>query len=130
MKSDRYYRVTLCKNKKQKTLYIHRLIAETFLDNPNNLPEVNHIDENKHNNNINNLEWCSHEYNMKYGSHKDCLFQKNHKHYPRRQKHIKLTLQEIEEIKKLIEENKSKYDIAVLYNVSYGTIYRIGKVND
>ena len=48
--------------------YIHRLVAETFIDNPNNLPEVNHIDEDKANNSVDNLEWCDRKYNNNYGS--------------------------------------------------------------
>lgn len=46
---------------------VHRLIALTFIPNPNNLPEINHIDENKTNNCVNNLEWCSRKYNHHYG---------------------------------------------------------------
>ena len=48
--------------------YIHRLVAETFIDNPNNLSEVNHIDEDKSNNCVDNLEWCDRKYNNNYGS--------------------------------------------------------------
>ena len=51
-----YKVVTLTHNKKKKGYSLHRLVAETFLDNPNNLPAVNHIDGNKQNNNISNLE--------------------------------------------------------------------------
>ena len=65
---DGYLRVGLCKNKKQKPFYIHRLVAKAFLPNPNNLPEVNHIDENKENNHVENLEWCDRKYNNNYGS--------------------------------------------------------------
>ena len=44
-------------------LYAHRLVAEYFIDNPNNLPVVNHKDENKLNNNVNNLEWATYSQN-------------------------------------------------------------------
>ena len=47
--------------------YVHRLVAKTFIDNPNNLPEVNHIDEDKSNNCVDNLEWCDRKYNNTYG---------------------------------------------------------------
>lgn len=43
----------------------HRIIAEAFIPNPNNYPCINHIDGNKQNNNLNNLEWCTHQHNMK-----------------------------------------------------------------
>lgn len=65
---DGYLRIGLYKNKKQKPFYIHRLVAIAFLPNPNNLPQVNHKDENKENNHVENLEWCTSEYNNNYGS--------------------------------------------------------------
>lgn len=49
-----------------KTNYVHRVVALTFIPNPNNYPCINHKDENKSNNNVENLEWCTHEYNMNY----------------------------------------------------------------
>ena len=52
-----YYSVNLSKNGIAKRYSVHRLVAEAFLDNPDNLPQVNHKDENKSNNNVNNLEW-------------------------------------------------------------------------
>lgn len=63
-----YLIVVLCKDGKQKTHTVHRLVAQAFIDNPNNLPEVNHIDENKENNVVTNLEWCSYSYNINYGT--------------------------------------------------------------
>lgn len=50
-----------------KNYLIHRLVAETFIPNPNNLPQVNHIDEDKNNNYVLNLEWCDSLYNVNYG---------------------------------------------------------------
>lgn len=64
-----YLRYNLFRHKgRGKTEYAHRLIAEAFIPNPNGLPEINHKDENKKNNDINNLEWCSHKYNQGYGT--------------------------------------------------------------
>ena len=63
-----YYSYTLSKNCKRKNCLIHRLVAETFIPNPNNLPCVNHIDEDKSNNKVDNLEWCSYKYNSNYGT--------------------------------------------------------------
>lgn len=63
-----YKRIGLCKNGKEKKYKIHRLVAQAFLPNPDNLPVVNHKDENKLNNNVENLEWCTQEYNCNYGS--------------------------------------------------------------
>ena len=60
-----YVVVCLYKNKKQHTQQIHRLIAQAFIPNPNNYPQINHIDGNKKNNQINNLEWCTQSYNIK-----------------------------------------------------------------
>mgnify|MGYP006375919495 FL=1 len=72
-----YYRVSLYKDGNHKKYRVHRLIAQAFIPNPNNLPEINHIDENKLNNDISNLEWCSTEYNVKYGTRLERAKQKN-----------------------------------------------------
>lgn len=53
-------------NGRKINIYIHRLVAECFLPNPENLPEINHKDNNPLNNNISNLEWCSRKYNVRY----------------------------------------------------------------
>lgn len=63
-----YLYVALNKNGKQVMKKVHRLVAEAFLENPQNLPEVNHKDECKTNNNVLNLEWCDSKYNTNYGT--------------------------------------------------------------
>ena len=63
-----YKRIMLCKDSKRKLYLVHRLVAATFLDNPNNYPCVNHKDECKYNNFVENLEFCTHEYNNNYGT--------------------------------------------------------------
>lgn len=67
-KPNDYKCVTLYKNGKRQNLYIHRLVAQAFIPNPNNFSQVNHIDENKSNNCVNNLEWCTAKYNINYGT--------------------------------------------------------------
>lgn len=66
-----YKRLNLCKNGKPRLWLVHRLVAEAFIPNPNNLPYINHKDENPSNNNVDNLEWCTHLYNMNYGTIKE-----------------------------------------------------------
>ena len=63
-----YLLVNLWKDGKIKSYYIHRLVAQAFLDNPDNLPEVNHIDQDKTNNKVENLEFCDRSYNVNYGT--------------------------------------------------------------
>lgn len=63
-----YYEVALCKNNTMKPFKVHRLVAIAFIPNPHNLPCVNHKDENKLNNRVDNLEWCTHKYNTNYGT--------------------------------------------------------------
>jgi len=60
-----YLRVNLSKNGKTKHFFIHRLLGIHFIDNPDNLPEIDHINRNKLNNNIENLRWCTHSDNNK-----------------------------------------------------------------
>ena len=67
-RKDGRLQVCLYKNGASKMFKVHRLVAEVFIPNPNNLPQINHKDENPKNNTIGNLEWCTAEYNMNYGS--------------------------------------------------------------
>ena len=63
-----YCRVCLHSNGNIKAFFVHRLVAEAFIPNPDNLPQVNHKDENPNNNNVDNLEWCNAKYNINYGT--------------------------------------------------------------
>lgn len=65
---DKGYKiVSLTKNGKTKLCFVHRIVAEAFIPNPDNLPMVNHKDEDKTNNFLENLEWCTASYNRTYG---------------------------------------------------------------
>ena len=72
-----YLKVSLFVDGEIKTESVHRLIAETFIPNPNNLPMVNHKDENKLNNNVDNLEWVSAETNCNYGNRNNKISKTN-----------------------------------------------------
>lgn len=75
-----YKHVTLYKNGNAKIFKIHRLVAENYIDNPNKLECVNHKDENKINNNVNNLEWCTKKYNCNYGKRNEKMSKKKSKY--------------------------------------------------
>ena len=74
-----YLFVILCKDGKTKLRRMHRLVAEAFIPNPNNFPQVNHMDECKENNYFGNLEWCSPAYNISYGTRTRRMAEKNSK---------------------------------------------------
>ena len=65
-RTERYKAINLWNNGKEKAHYVHRLVAETYIPNPDNLPEVNHKDEDKTNNNVANLEWSTHADNVQH----------------------------------------------------------------
>lgn len=75
-KARGYLIVQLCKDGKQVMKFIHRLVAEAFLPNPNHLPQINHKDEDKTNNNVLNLEWCDSKYNSNYGTRNKRIVEK------------------------------------------------------
>lgn len=117
IRKDGYCKVSLGGNKKQKTLNLHRLVAIAFIPNPNNLPCINHKDENPSNNVVDNLEWCTYEYNNNYGSFKE-KHSKAFKNYPKFSKPvIQMTLDG-----KFIQEFPSIAEAARQLNGNYVNI--------
>lgn len=118
-----YCVVGLNKNKTQKTYKVHRLVAIAFIDNPKNLPEVNHKDEDKTNNNVSNLEWCDAKYNLTYGSRKDMFVgTKNN--------NCKLSEQDVKDIRRLYKKRDPKFNSLALgkkYGISHTHILNIIK---
>lgn len=71
--SNGYLLAHLCKNGKSKNYNIHRLVAEAYIPNPNNLPDVDHIDNDKTHNYVNNLQWITHRDNVRKSINKPIL---------------------------------------------------------
>lgn len=71
-----YYCINLYNDSVIKRFLLHRLVAQAFIPNPHNLPEVNHKDENKKNNCVENIEWCDRRYNNNYGTRNKRLSRK------------------------------------------------------
>ena len=72
-----YLIIKLFKDRKPKMFRVNRLVAEAFIPNPNNLPQVNHKDEDKTNNRVDNLEWCDNKYNCNYGTRNERMAKTN-----------------------------------------------------
>lgn len=109
--STRYPSIDLMYKGKRKNIPIHRLVAKTFIANPNNYLCVNHKDENKSNNNVENLEWCTHKYNSNYGT---CKWRIGIKH---RKKVLQYDING-----NFIKEWESITQISNFYNFSIATI--------
>lgn len=84
---DGYPAFNFCYAGKKKSARVHQVVAKVFIPNFDKLPEVNHIDENKSNNHVSNLEWCSREYNMNHGTGMDRM--KEHPNQKRRHEESK-----------------------------------------
>ena len=79
LNSSGYLYLNLWRQRKNKKYRVHRLVAEAFLPNPEGLPQVNHKNENKTDNRVENLEWCSNKYNMNYGTARERMCKKRRK---------------------------------------------------
>lgn len=103
-----YKTVYLTKHGKTKMFFVHRLVAEAFIENTDNLPVVNHKDEDKTNNFVENLEWCTESYNRTYGKAVE-----RHAKKLRGKRHT-------EEHKRKISDGVKKYHAEKKYSISYG----------
>jgi hypothetical protein len=111
----------LYKDKKMHNLTIHRLVAIAFIDNPNGFDCVNHKDGNKHNNVIENLEWCTNEYNHEHATKTGLK--------PRGSRIGTSKLNEacVKAIKNMLSNKYSQSEIARIFEVSRATIILIGQ---
>lgn len=114
-----YEHIQLHKNGKRKTFRIHRLVAEHFIPNYDNKTEVNHIDGNKLNNNVKNLEWCTRSENQLH-AYKIGLQKLGEEHY-----NSKLKKKDIIEIRDMLDKGISHFDISKHFNVSKSLITKI-----
>ena len=97
----------LCKNGNCVPRKVHRLVAKAFLPNPNNWPQVNHIDGNKQNNAVENLEWCSAAHNIKHAWETGL---KNNDHLKgEKNPHAKLDADTVREIRRLYDTKEKRY---------------------
>jgi hypothetical protein len=119
-KTDKgYLRTRLSVDNIKKNFFIHRLVAEAFIENLNNLPDVNHKDGNKENNRVDNLEWVTKQENHTHAV-RTGLKAKGERHGM-----SKLTLPQVTEIKNMLRAKISYSRIAKIFNVTKQTIYGI-----
>lgn len=121
-----YYKINASINGVNKTIKIHRAVAESFIPNPFNKPQINHIDGNKENNNIENLEWVTQTENIKHAYKNDLIS------IPRGEdrSNSKLKIEDVIYIRKNYFKNSKEfnmYKLAEKFNVSVSTINDIIK---
>ena len=115
-----YYMITISENNKSKPYRVHRLLANNFIENPKKLKEVNHIDGNKLNNDLSNLEWVSHFENMQHAFSTGLANNTGVKNRMAKLNEIK-----VRKIKELLKQGISQYKIATKYNISRSAILKI-----
>ena len=107
-----YFKIDLFDERGRKGFKVHRLVAFAFIPNPLNLPCVNHLDENPINNSFDNLEWCTHTYNVRYSL---LLHRRSNR----------ISIEQENEVVALYKEGKTGEELADKYNISHTTVYRM-----
>lgn len=108
-----YLTVNACIDSSHKPIFVHRLVAEAFLPNPQNKPFINHIDNNPANNRVDNLEWCTQTENMQHSLIQGRMIVPESK---------TIDLAKLEQIKSLLKQGLSKREISRRLNVCRNTI--------
>lgn len=96
--------VELMKNGGKKQFLIHRLVGMAFIPNPDNLPQINHLDENPKNNRVDNLEWCTAEYNIRYYQERHPEFARHRKHSTRYNRRLGKPVNQIDDCGNVIKQ--------------------------
>lgn len=118
---DGYLRVCLSMNGRQYNRMVHRMVAMVFLDNPDNLPQINHINEDKTDNRVCNLEWCTCEYNNNHGTRNERVSKNKQNTNCRRVLQLDLAGNLIREWDSLHEVNRQLgFDVAHIGRVCNG----------
>lgn len=120
--NNKWYKRFPLRDKSRKMVTLHRVIAENFIPNPNNYPEVNHKDGNKRNNHVDNLEWCTPKQNREHARRTGLLINQvmGSKH-----KDSKLTPIQAQVVKEALELGYVGYQIARYFKMNRSSIYRI-----
>jgi hypothetical protein len=115
---DGYLKIKLCQGGMQKPMLVHRIAAIAFLENPLNLPFINHIDTDKTNNNIKNLEWCTPLHNVTHAKNNGLLAPLTGTDHPR-------TVFKKEEVMSIYKSTKTNAILAIEHNTSVTCIAKI-----
>lgn len=132
-KNTGYENIKLCKNNKTYHFLIHRLVAEAFIPNPNNLPEVNHKNKNRQDNRVENLEWCDRISNL-YDSYSTMSPVRNYVEcdlYDRKTNEFIKSFQSIIEAARYVRDNYNDSYLGMIRNLKTKKFYlKTIKCND